>query len=423
MFASYGDNALQSGKLGGGEAKYGEKACWKGTVYLNDKCELLPLAQLNTAQRKACEANKLGVEYYGSTPVSLVFEGDPDPMHTFTIVKFPLDPSTGAHYWEWRGSKAAPLLVYDPHHKGEITSAEQVFGVWALGGRRSETDSAAAPTQWANGFEALASLDVNRDGEISGDELSPLGLWFDENQDAISQAGEVRPAREVGIEALFFEVDKPADTLGDLTVSIGYHRKIDGKLISGKAVDWRSRGHATAQGLALGRFLTGEENLAGDVSGGAQINAPAPQNTWDEKTAMQSIYGPAGLWRVTLEQDPPLELKEKVGETMLALNVSSPNFLEGYTLSEVGIGGMQGAARALIFTYTSGHKSLNVDGTISLTFDTTSEVARLENRATLDKSGGTMYGNTVAHLANDKKLKYSWRAVKLFEPSEVKPPA
>jgi hypothetical protein len=413
------DHAFQGRKLGGGEAAWGEVACLTGMVFLDSQCRMIPFGALNDAQRQACLVNKLVVEYLASTPISLIFEGEGNPMLSYKIVKFPLDPSTGAKYWEWRGSKAAPLLVYDPQHKGEITTAEQVFGVWALGGKPNPQDSKAARSKWAHGFEALASLDANGDEQISGDELQPLGLWFDENEDAISQAGEVRLAREVGIEALFFKVEKAADKLGDLTVPIGYHRKIDNKLITGKAVDWHARGHATAEGIMMGRVLGGDRT-APTTSELADTRAEAtlPESAWNEKTALQSIYSPAGMWRVMLEPESPLEIKDKVGETILGLNVSSPDFLEGYTFSEVGIAGMQNAARAIAFTYTTGNKKLNVDGTIALTFESTSEFARLENSATLDRDGSTMRGTTVAHLADDKKLKYSWHAVKIYGPSD-----
>jgi hypothetical protein len=79
---------------------------------------------------------------------------------------------------------------------------------------------------------------------------------------------------------------------------------------------------------------------------------------------------------------------------------------------------MQDAARAIAFTYTTGEKNLNVDGTIALTFESTNEFARLENTATLGHDGTTMRGKTVAHLAGDQKLKYSWHAVKMFDPSD-----
>lgn len=418
--AIFGDNALRGGKFGGGDASLKEYACWTGMVFLDAQCRLIPLNSLDALQMAACLTNRLSVSYWASTPISLIFEGEGDPMLSYKIVKFPLDPSTGANFWEWRGSRAAPLLVYDPQAKGEITSAEQLFGVWALGGKPNRENPSAARTKWAHGFEALASLDADGDERISGDELAPLGLWFDENEDAISQPGEVRPARDEGIEALFFKVGKIDDQLADVVVNIGYHRKVDGTLTTGKAVDWRARGHATAEGLLIGRVLGGD----GPVATGGYMDAvraveTASESALDEKTALQSIYSPAGFWRVTLEPDSPLEIKEKMGETVLAFNVSSPDFLEGYSFSEVGIAGMQDAARAIGFTYTSGHKSLNVDGTIQLTFEGQSEFARLENTATLQPDGTTMRGKTVAHLAGDKKLKYSWRAVKMFNRSDV----
>src|SRR5690606_41632977 len=58
---------------------------------------------------------------------------------------------------------------------------------------------------------ALGTLDADGDGQISGEELKPLALWFDENRDGVSQAGEVRPVVEAGVTALFYQPDRRED--------------------------------------------------------------------------------------------------------------------------------------------------------------------------------------------------------------------
>jgi hypothetical protein len=55
---------------------------------------------------------------------------------------------------------------------------------------------------WKDGYQALAALDDNHDGWIRGPELAGLALWFDRNQNGISDPGEVVPIEETGIEAL-----------------------------------------------------------------------------------------------------------------------------------------------------------------------------------------------------------------------------
>ena len=64
-------------------------------------------------------------------------------------------------------------------------------------GSRSEAYG-VLPTQWENGFEALGSLDTDRDGELRGSELDPLALWFDRDRDGVAQPGEVTSIVEAG---------------------------------------------------------------------------------------------------------------------------------------------------------------------------------------------------------------------------------
>jgi hypothetical protein len=91
--------------------------------------------------------------------------------------------------WPWL-RPGAGVLVWDPANEGRITSARQMFGSysWQL--------------FWRNGFEALAALDDNQDGWLRGAELEGIGLWFDRNQNAISDDGEVTPLSALGVAAL-----------------------------------------------------------------------------------------------------------------------------------------------------------------------------------------------------------------------------
>jgi len=91
--------------------------------------------------------------------------------------------------WTWITAEAG-WLVYDPARQGKITSALQWFGnvtFWIF---------------WTNGYEPLAALDDNGDGELKGPELRYLAVWHDVNRDGISDPGEVRPLEAHGIVAL-----------------------------------------------------------------------------------------------------------------------------------------------------------------------------------------------------------------------------
>lgn len=107
-------------------------------------------------------------------------------------VRFDADGSGIPVDWTWI-SPDAGWLVYDADGKGQITSALQWFGnvtFWLF---------------WQNGYQPLAALDDNRDGEISGTELERLAVWRDANQNGVSEPGEVRALAVHGIEALSYQ--------------------------------------------------------------------------------------------------------------------------------------------------------------------------------------------------------------------------
>lgn len=104
-------------------------------------------------------------------------------------VRFDLGGSGLKQEWGWTTGSGA-WLVWDPQDRREITSGLQLFGAvtfWVF---------------WQNGYEALASLDDNDDGALTGDELTGLSLWNDRNADGRSTADEVTPAGTVGLTEL-----------------------------------------------------------------------------------------------------------------------------------------------------------------------------------------------------------------------------
>lgn len=103
-------------------------------------------------------------------------------------VAFDLDGSGFQRQWRWISRRSA-WLVWDPERTGRITSGLQLFG------------SVTHWLFWRNGYDALAALDDNADGEVSGAELDGLALWRDDG-DGVSEPGEVRPIREWRIRAL-----------------------------------------------------------------------------------------------------------------------------------------------------------------------------------------------------------------------------
>jgi len=145
-------------------------------------------AELADLETKLAELAKKG---RAITPIAIHLrdDGAGPPSDPNARVLFDADGSGIPHHWSWIQEDAG-WLVYDADGKGEITSALQWFGnvtFWLF---------------WSNGYEALAALDDNADGELRGQELRHLAIWHDKNQDGISQPGEVRSLASHGIAAL-----------------------------------------------------------------------------------------------------------------------------------------------------------------------------------------------------------------------------
>jgi len=97
---------------------------------------------------------------------------------------------TGLHRtWTWITPKAG-WLVCDQQGTGKITSALQMFG------------NVTFMLFWDCGYQALASLDDNADGELAGAELVHLGIWQDGNGNGRCEPGEVKALAEWDIAAI-----------------------------------------------------------------------------------------------------------------------------------------------------------------------------------------------------------------------------
>jgi tetratricopeptide (TPR) repeat protein len=117
--------------------------------------------------------------------------------------------------WTWI-SRDAAWLVHDPARSRKIESALQLFGnvtFWLF---------------WQNGFEPLAALDDDRDGEVRGPELRGLAIWHDRNGNGQSDAGEVRPIEDHAIVGLRYAY-VPGDGFLIAAVGRGAVRFADGR--------------------------------------------------------------------------------------------------------------------------------------------------------------------------------------------------
>lgn len=146
-------------------------------------------AEISELQRRSAQLDNIG---RWITPIvipledEVEFESLIDPT---AAVTFDLDGAGRDSRWRWITPRAA-WLVWDPTGEGRIESGLQLFGsvtFWLF---------------WENGYDALASLDDDGDGQVAGPERQGLALWRDADGDGRSDPGEVRPLEDWGVVAL-----------------------------------------------------------------------------------------------------------------------------------------------------------------------------------------------------------------------------
>jgi hypothetical protein len=110
-------------------------------------------------------------------------------VNTDSDVAFDLAGTGDRRAQGWLTPDAA-WLVWDPDWRGRVSSGFDMIGQrsWSV--------------FWRDGFEALRALDDNGDGELAGAELDGLALWCDENENGLSEAGEVLPVNVHGVAAI-----------------------------------------------------------------------------------------------------------------------------------------------------------------------------------------------------------------------------
>ena len=202
------------------------------SLYLTKDCKFMTETELKATVTFGMEpCVDYSMEVGIVTPVSLVWAGAYDEVVP-TVTDFPLNPEMKGKFVVWKASASTPLVVYDPKKTGKVTGPEALFGQHTFG------------KTWKDGFEALASLDKNGDGKLSGNELKALSLWFDNNQNGITEDGEVVDIRKAGVAELYY--GKDGDNVKDASIiaSKGY-RHTNGT--EGPAVDWMSDVYETKE--------------------------------------------------------------------------------------------------------------------------------------------------------------------------------
>lgn len=118
-----------------------------------------------------------------------------DILDPHAAVAFDADGSGLKGRWTWI-TKDAGWLVYDPKNERRITSGLQLFG------------SVTFFLFWNTGYDALSALDDNRDGSLTGSELTGLAIWEDSRNPGVCDPSEVKPLSEYGIVAVSCRFDR-----------------------------------------------------------------------------------------------------------------------------------------------------------------------------------------------------------------------
>jgi hypothetical protein len=361
-----------------------------------------------------CKENSLA---WLSSPISLIWNEGINIESESSFVQFPLSKSN-KDWYVWKASGNTPLVVYDPDHTGQIHSAEQLFGEWTFGGKSQASlmsvlkgdDKENSATPWRDGFEALASLDRNYDGKVSDNELEPLGLWFDENRDGISQDGEVRPLREEGVKALYFSNSYKDKITKSVIVSRGFDRVKAGKMYTGEAVDWYGEG-ASSQYELISKHIY-QKLLDKNVS---QTNSANSAEVIEDSNiaTVNGQNGYTGSWFWKTKGNQPANWDKVDG--ILFLDETEDGKVSGKTYVESQLESQDADSVRGTLTFMSIEGSLikAKDGVQQLDFTTQFSGASVKTTARLSEDKATLLGTTeyIENLGGDeKKVSYNWEA-------------
>ncbi len=370
------------------------------TFYLDENCNTVK----PDGSQVPCD---IGTLRYMQSPISLIwdtnfnFETDLEAK----IVNFPLAPGS-KEYFVWKASGKAPLLVFDPEKTGDIKHATQLFGNHTFGGKAvaSISSNQYTQTEWRDGFEALETLDKDKSGKIEGKELKPLSLWFDYNQDGISQKGEVKDLKELGINWINTQSNRINSSSGSVISELGFSRTVNGNEIISKAIDWYGEGASSKAelinhftDLAYRKNKLNNSNIIEKKEAKKIASIKHVLNgLWKWNTNQKSI--PGGYLGLKFIND-----KEFVGHSYFSSSLTRP-------VKEISsIGGVSKISGKII---SENAKEIK----LKLTINGTENESPVLSYLVYDKESKKIIGNTKTKVTlenNSMSVDYSWKASKV----------
>ncbi len=397
-------------------------------IYFDQECKPRP-----TTAALTCD---VGSYVYGQSPVALLWEPSfrvEDLAKNVALVSFPIDPKHADKLVEWKASSAAPLLVYDPSGEGKITSGYQLFGNWTFGPTKVASLAHSTVTNanangdklWENGFEALAQLDSDANGEVSADELEPLSLWFDDNRNGISENGEVRRLSAVGVRKLFYRGYEGNDAAHAIVLKVGFERERDGVLERGTMVDWFTESVSSELEYAQRALLSSVVKPVADLKIASLIPSGDIKPKTSRVIAGEVLVGRSeslalkkgaelarGVWKWSSKsKDIPVD------GGFFVISDNQDGTIQGLTMIELPIDSSFGASSIASVVGFKGTAKLEDSGKVSINFELNKEAGTdLQSSAELNGAGDSMNGSshgTIKREAANTEITYSWSADKL----------
>ncbi|WP_257282039.1 calcium-binding protein [Endozoicomonas sp. ISHI1] len=162
-------------------------------LYNFDTFDDFDLGSLNSAQSNAFDT--LFID-----PLVLDLNGDGVQLEHFdhANVFFDIDNDGIREQSGWV-SPTDGLLAVDLNNNGKIDDVSELFSEYYKGAKGQ--DGAPGETPYANGFEALRTLDSNSDGVFNNQDAawSSVKVWVDADGDAVSDAGELKSLEDAGV--------------------------------------------------------------------------------------------------------------------------------------------------------------------------------------------------------------------------------
>lgn len=381
-----GLTATNGMKLGYDAAESGGGiTAWSAVKNLDANCQPLQPWQEELIQKAGCSLKEVQFTEWTS-PVSLLWNSEVKIEEIDSRSRFPLNPTQAGRWFIWRASGQTPLIVWDPEGKGVVAAANQLFGTHTW------------DKQWKNGYEPLASLDANKNDWLEGEELKNIALWFDFNQDGVSDAGEVRSLASVGVEALGVKPSLNDEKNGRVFADMGFRRKTSSGVVVGRSVDWFS------------------DVVEGDL-GETALLPPVPDSGAEalkrfDLAGAKPKDSVAGVWVWRAVDPTGDELPENLPSGILSLYTEHDQ-LKGHTVINARLVPNQGGLREQVaISRLEGTVSRSQDGVIKLAFKSqTMHKGDVVTEAKLSEDGSRILGFTTEQVGTAKApAKFLWVA-------------